>query len=489
MGRRLKSVKSSVVIVAVVLLGGCTLFDFSQLRVTTFPSDRNQVLETSVESLWVEWSEGVLQTEAERIVRLSSEAGTVEIDGSWDGNRYTIEPLERFQEGLRYVLSVEGDVRTADGRRFSEFISIPFFVGSTDPPPALLSSAPESGAFVTSEQSISLEFSAGMARKSVETAFSVSPDTKVNFIWSADSRVASVTPAPRWDNGILYTWTVSSEAEDQRGTAMLGPRSGSFLVEDDLVAPTVMSVTPAFPIDGAGTPFDPLPGMLSDLTGGEAIRIEFSEAMDSDSALSAIRLDPEPAGVMIPLSPSVYAFSPEENWNRQTEYVLTVGEEARDVVGNQLVAEYREVFTVATPPQTVTSVTVSGSLTASQTFFTADLVTGTEWELPWDTVPELTVILAIDFQLPYETSKAKTRIASNIRVDALFPPGLASPTLTAVTWPSDQELELTFESFTRSVDPQINYYNVRFPTTQAQSQTDDGSFLESEYELILRSGS
>lgn len=271
---------------------------------------------------------------------------------------------------------------------------------------------------------------------------------------------------------------------------MLEEYSGSFLVVDDVIAPSVVSVSPAFNLDSGGTPFDPLPGDLSALIGSEAIRVEFSEPMDSESALSSISIEPSISGAMVPVSPSVFAFAPGENWNLEDEYVLTVAESATDPVGNQLVAEYREVFTVSTEKQEITQLTVSGTLTGTTTVSTADLTTGTSWTLPWDPLAtNQTVTLSIDFRRPYTSDAGRTRIASNIRIDPVFPPGLAGPTLTLVTWVSSQELELTFGGLTKSDGQTIRYYEVRFPNLQSQSQTESGSFIVDEYELILESGS
>ena len=93
--------------------------------------------------------------------------------------------------------------------------------------PSVLASAPR-GTGTNMTPIITVTFSEGMDRASVEGAFSLTPDVNGGFTWSADSRTVTFIPARALTAGTDYTVAVGPSAKDFAGNTMASPATFQF---------------------------------------------------------------------------------------------------------------------------------------------------------------------------------------------------------------------------------------------------------------------
>jgi hypothetical protein len=96
-----------------VLLCACGLISFEQLRVTSFPSERNQVI-SPTDTIFLDFSIPPDRAGAERLLKITSDRGTQNGDLIWDGNRLTFTPVPPLPLNTRHVLSLSGGLDMAE---------------------------------------------------------------------------------------------------------------------------------------------------------------------------------------------------------------------------------------------------------------------------------------------------------------------------------------------------------------------------------------
>ncbi|MCG8478294.1 MAG: Ig-like domain-containing protein [Spirochaetales bacterium] len=472
---------------AVALLATCSLIDFRALDVSSVPGSAFEILSVDTQDVWVRFGTAVIRTDAEQAISVSTREGSVEVDTSWEGNRYSLSPVEGFSQGVRYSLDIVGQVRTDDGRRFDLNTILPFFVGSDGAEPGLASVSVADGATIAGTATVTFVFTRPVDRAAVEEHLSITPRAELLFTWIDDVTV-TVAPQERWTNGAIHRWSVTTDITDTRGTMLAQSRSGSFLVQDDVIEPTVVSVLSAVNWDaGAGDDFGiTLP--LASLTTTDALRIEFSEPMDAQSVRDAFALSPAVSGSIVAVAPEVFAFSPTERWDHAAEYVLTISTQAEDILGNALVVEYRSQFRPTTPALQIGTVAVDGADVTNVTFDNAALVAGVTTDLTWQTAsPDGRITAAITFSETIDRAEDQLLLADGVRLRSVFPPDLSNPGIESVAWPSNTVLSITFGGLSPSSATVTNFYEFEFPSGRSQSELQNGVYIEETYTVRLRS--
>jgi hypothetical protein len=204
------------------LLGACGLFSFEQLRVTTFPGERNQII-SPADTIFLDFSIPPDRAGAESLLKITSGKGTQGGDLAWVGNRLTFTPVPPLPLSVRHVLSFSGELDMADGRTFTVAIEVPFFVGSAGQPPSLTDHQPADGATAGVSTPLALTFSEAMDADSFKEGFALNPATDFQIAWSGDRNVATISPRDWWTSLALYTWEVSDTVRSASGWDSLIP--------------------------------------------------------------------------------------------------------------------------------------------------------------------------------------------------------------------------------------------------------------------------
>ncbi|MBE3132916.1 MAG: Ig-like domain-containing protein [Acidobacteria bacterium] len=452
----------------VALLASCGFIALERLRVVSFPSERNQIIGRG-ERITLSFSIPPDRNDAERLATISAPNGIQGLDFAWEADVLTLLPIPPPPAGERLVLGFSGTLSAADGREFAVALEIPFFVETDAPQPRLSARSPEDGAVAGTETALVLTFSEQMDAESFAEGFVLSPSTGHDTAWSADGKIATLTPKEKWETLTLYAWEVPGTVRDARGVKLGVPYSGCFLVQADALPPRILSLRPAVP-NGDGTFTVVEQALDGNLRARDGIALSFSEDVPIEALRRSFRLDPSIRGHLARERAGEFLFVPEEPYRMATVHHLVVSTDLEDLAGNRMAEELSCWFTPDIPPQAVLSVTANGGpalvLCSS---LTADVPLTVERE----------IVFAVGFAQPFdEASKAVAPLL--VLCEAVFPSSILDPALKSAAWTSDTSLALAFAGFSPSAAQELHYYRLIFPGGSTGIRNSDGSYLEED---------
>jgi hypothetical protein len=194
---------------------------------------------------------------------------------------------------------------------------------------------------------ISLSFSAGMDKTSVEEGFTLTRDGEVQegtFLWKENRMIFK--PSIPVGKGFDYHMLCETSAEDAAGRDLTAEFSNRFSTRKEHIRPAVLS---SLPVDGS---------VQQQLR--PEIEIRFSEPMDPCSIYTAFRTTPVMTGTFgWGEEGSVMRFIPDRDLVRGQEYRIELSEETSDREGNRLGEPF--TFSFRLGPETGSPVTVSAS--------------------------------------------------------------------------------------------------------------------------------
>ncbi len=447
------------------LLGACGLFSFEQLRISSFPSERNQVI-SPTDLIRLDFSIPPDRPSAEKLLKVSSHKGELGGDLSWEGNRLTFDPVPDLPLNTRLLFSFSGNLTTADGRSFAVSVEVPFFVGSASPPPSLEDHQPPDGATAGVFTTLELTFSEAMNADSFAQGFSLDPDTDFRIDWSADCRTATISPRERWASLTLYSWKVGETVQSSTGAQLGLPHSGSFRVQEDSQAPEMLGAEPALFQDGA---FSFPGGSLNELRALDCIYLRFSEPVSPSSLQEAFSLDPSIRGHFVQAEPDEFAFVPEECYQMGKNHQLRISSELEDLAGNRMASDYLQWFVPNIPVLEVLSITPFGQ-TAITSFNSPDPVAVT-------LAPGEELRLRIEFSEAFDPDSMSS-VPFLVSCENFFPASLLQPALRQAAWPNSSILELVFVGLATATAPAQCYYRLTLPGGSGGIGNASGSYLE-----------
>lgn len=122
----------------------------------------------------------------------------------------------------------------------------------------------------------------------------------------------------------------------------------------------VLAVVGGWSIAPAPQAFGAYKGQSASIYRNSAIRVIFSLAMQHESAERAFRISP-PINGSFSWQGNVMSFRPAQTLEKGAKYEVTVGEEARSMLGKQLGVPFRQFLTVLDFPEVSIAVPVDGS--------------------------------------------------------------------------------------------------------------------------------
>jgi len=460
-------------------LASCGLVDLRPVAVTTAPAEAYATLASRTDPVTVSFSAEPVRLDAERAFSVRSPAGTVEGDFAWDGAGFSWRPVALWDPGVRYRLTLDGSVRTVDGREARERIDLPFFVGRSTAPPFLESYDPDHGSSVgvsgDGSAALTLRFSEPMDTLTVREAFAINPSVAFDLEWNESKDVVRVVPRERLAPLAQYSWTLGSEARSRDGAPVARTEKAGFVTDLDSEAPSVERTFAAVLSGGEWREVAP---SLSGLDAGHSLAVRFSEAVVEESVLSCLRLEPSLPGRVCVASPRLVVFTPDRGWGPEEPLALSVSADVEDLSGIRMSQEYRERFTPAVPFLEIVSATSgSGEDAGVLDGSASNLVTV-------GGVPDGLLSMTLHFSAAFG-AEAKVSMADAASLSAFFPGSLPAPSLRSVSWFSDDSMTLTWEGLRRSDAVSTNYYVLAIPGGAGGAKCSAGLYLEDDATLIL----
>lgn len=468
------------VLLIAFLQTGCFLISLEQLEITSYPSEREQIIGAS-EELWVSFSVPPVETDAEGLFTVRGGGAAVEGDFEWREGRLYFHPVPDLKPGVRYILSVDGTLSSADGRSFNAQHALPFYAGSAENPSELLLYHPANGEAAALKAPLVFSFSRSMINGTLENEIGIDPHRDVEIEWSDGGKTVSITPDEGWEAHTLYTWSIDESVTDGAGIPLQTSYTGTFIAGTAASVPTLLSMEPAGIF---GSSYLVQAGYGRE----DSLRFIFSEAMNVESLEAAFHIDPDLGGTFHQLDRDTFIFDPNNCLVMNTRYFVTIGTECRSSAGNNIASEIRRSFMPDIPAQGIEQVTFTGA--SETTVLPADFRSGSFQMMSFSGPgPDYSGSISIRFAETYD-EPYRTNIAENLSLHAYFPETVTNPVLITETWnPGSNELTLFYSGFVKSEaspSPEQVLYKLSVPGGAALSMNQNGSFLEEEVWIIFQ---
>jgi hypothetical protein len=248
---------------------------------------------------------------------------------AWNGKITTFTPLESFDYGTEYWVTISELAWDISGNAISAEFTWKFTTASDTNPPNIIAHSP-SGDNVTASTVITITFDEPMNKGSAEDAFIVVPFVNGSYSWTGNTLI--FTPDSDLEYGTIYYIYMEIGAKDEAGNALEQPYQFSFTTEPDVYPPYIIGHSPS--------------GDEVELN--TTITITFNEPMQNQSVEQAFSIAPNVSGAFT-WSGNLLIFIPVELANN-TLYTVTIGTGAKDTTGNNLQMQYQFSFTTRRDP-------------------------------------------------------------------------------------------------------------------------------------------
>ncbi|MBI9108595.1 MAG: Ig-like domain-containing protein [Spirochaetales bacterium] len=476
-----------LVLLLILAVSACGLIDLSVLNVTSFPEYPDDILKPG-EQISLLFSEPVDRLGTEALFHLTGPEGDCDGFFSWDDCRMVFTPDKKMQPGFRYCLKSDGDIKTPDRRSFYINILLPFYYETDALPPLLVDRSPADAEITGTQQPIELCFSKPILKNIFEQEFTISPQTALEYLWNSDSTGLRISPKKQWLNLQFYKWTIPTDITDHEGIPMPEVYSGSFLVQLDTSAPSVIGVHPAR--DNEDGTFSILTDLNPDeLTLGEHLSLSFSEAVDFASLRQSFGIDPSIDGYLLSLTPDTALYYIDESLPPETEYRLSLQRGLKDLSGNAAPDDWEMIFTPDIPTQRILTVEIEDEnglfLSLDDTYFGNDGYIDTPGLNYYDT-QTLHFIISLSRPYPDTATSEKAAFLSLISLTPVFPPGTLSPTLFSSTWEGPDSLRLIYNGLISFLPDEPVYYKFKISPGGRDSAAPGGSYLTDGIEFTFK---
>jgi hypothetical protein len=458
-----------------ILFFSCGFVDLRPVNLTIYPDKSDSLLNDALTPLIFSFDTRMNKNDAEGIVQVSSDTGTVKGDFSWIGNNLYFTPVPAWTAGIRYTLGLSGTIRSDDGREIKIDRFISFYAINRNGRPVLERHFPADGESVSAENfTLELRFSRSMDRLAAEAAVTLDGIGSKTFEWSNDDRILIISTDKALSPWTSYKWSLRDSAKSTDGTPLPKTYSGSFTTDIDRVLPYVTGVYPIVYNDGEWHPTGA--NIETGLARNQSIAVVFNKPM-GESALRSVRFEPSLSGRMEFLDEKsiVYLFTKEPE--PQTSYTLIVSAETKDAEGLKIGAEYRIGFLPDIPLLDILSIAFDGGSTVE------NIVSGSVIPVR---VSQGTgeLFFSIRFSLSFN-SQEKQNSVQRITLSPFFPRTLFPVALQFASWISDDRLYMRWEGLSSGNEEIPHYYKLTIPGGKGGISNGAGYFMNEDAVFYL----
>jgi len=471
----LKLLNNFVFLLFVIILSSCGFIDLRPIGISIEPNDINSLLPDSFSPLIIKFDTEIIKNEAEGILQISSDYGSVRGDKIWRNNDLYFVPLQGWTAGVRHTLSLSGTIRSLDGRETRIDRYIHFYAVNRNAHPFLESHFPPIDASVgTNNLIFEFQFSQSMDKLSTESSLTLEGISGKTIEWSDNDRLLKVTidnPLMPW---VLYRWTLKDTAKNIDGVPLPKTYSGYFTTDLDKTLPVVKGVYPAIFSDGKW--HETGAGIENGLGHGMGIIILFNKPMGENAARS-IRFEPSLSGKAEFISKNKIVFIFSRDPEPESSYTLIISGDAKDSEGLKLGSDFYFYFTPDIPYLKIIELRTDKDLILDDFLETNTALrvqinsqTG-EFEF------------SIYFSLPFGYEE-KINAVQKISLIPFFPKTLDPIALNYVHWVSDDRLIMRWEGFLFGIE-YIHFYKLVIPGGRSGVNSEAGVFMEKDFVLYL----
>lgn len=451
--------------------------------ITCCPGTVNQVL-SEQETPHIRFDFTVDKDSVEALFSIKDAVGELPGVFRWEDQTVFFRPQTELIPGRRYTFSFVGNYYDLRGVEFSSYTIVPFYYRKRDESaPYVLSSDPASGYTIAPDDAIRIRFSEAIDPSSLARGISIQPDTPVTASWENGATELVLKAQQKWKYCHCYTIQINEELRDSFGIPLAEMRELVFWVQGDIESPGVLSVQPAFNMPAQLYPLTDY-GIEEPVGLWDVLRIDFSEAMDTDSTAGALILHPSVAMERIWIDAASLVVVPTGGLAAATRYLIDFEAQATDQAGNTIeIAEPIRFLTVSGTINVTTELVQDGIQLGPGDYSTA---TALEIE-PYP------ISSAADYELlfhftggKFESNTEKHTVQDAISLLCLFPDaGVANPIATGYSWMGDLILSVTYSQLEFSTANRKVYYLLCIRGGPSGIVTDEGYRLQRDLEQLL----
>jgi hypothetical protein len=464
---------------AAALFSGCGFIDLRPIGYVSFPEEAGTILTNKNAAVGIRFDTGMDRAETQKAFSVSRDGIAVKGDITWNGGELSFVPLEGWQAGSRYTLSLAGTLFALDGREARASLYVPFYALSRAELPYLVSFSPEAGESVEVDPAVilRLNFSVPMDRLSTEDALNIIGLTERETRWFDGDRTLEIYSLKKLSPWTVYSWTLAASAQSREGAPLAEEAGASFVTDADRILPEPIEVCPVVKADPATELRWQKTGLALEngLGSGQAIGICFNKPM-GEAALQAIRFEPALAGRTEWWTEKDLVFIPDRDPEPETAYTLIVSRTA-DRSGINMENERRFYFTPDIPYLTILSLEVENAGTF------AEPGSDSTFSVPVS-MPDGIIALSIRFSHSLGV-EARAGAVLALRLEPYFPGILPAPGLRSARWWSDDTLVLDWEGADPGKAGEPHYYRLVLPGGRGGIADGKGSYLREDYRFIL----
>lgn len=475
--------KKAVLLILLPLTAACSLVDFSaETGVSSNPSSENQILGGN-ESIHVSFSFEPERNSAESLFRVSDYRGEVDGDFCWEGKTLYFEPGEKLVRGRRYTLSLCGNVEKKERGSVRVELLVPFFyIAGNAGVPYITGATPPAGSVIGRKDSLTVTFSKPIETGSFRKGFSISPDKEHTIIWKDGNTRVVITPKEKWDNLTAHSFSFSTDICGTDAIPLEEEYRFTVYVDSSHVNPFVVSAETA--LRNISLAFPPLSSDLNSIKYNDALRIVFSQDMNTEKTNNAFSIDPYTAGRKIWIDKTTLVFMPEKFWKWEDTYNISISASAESENGIRLAGEYLQEFS----PDINALVLASLDGKTGDGFPVNSFSESSFIEIETDPVAPHTYTFTLTFSEMFASETEKSRAQDSLNISCIFPPDGISPFPVMYSWLSDFALTVKYSGFT-PFDAGSNihyYYLLKIKGKDSGIFTDSGSYLSGDIKQLLR---
>ena len=467
--------RSPINLLLCAIFVSCGFIDFRPIDLKIEPAITDSLLPDAHSPVILKFNTEMEKSEAEGIIQISSDLGTVRGDRYWKGNDLYFVPVAGWTAGIRYTLSLLGTIRSIDGREIKLEHFISFFAINKNEPPFLKWHNPADGKSTgTGNVVLEFHFTRPMNRLTVESAITIEGIANKFFEW-ADDKSVKVIPVSSLNPWTTYRWNLRDSAKGADGVPVARAYSGRFITDIDKALPGVTNVYPVLYADGSWYPTGA--DIETGLGTGQGIAVEFSKPM-GENVLRSVRLEPSLTGRTEYLSEKSVVWIFSRDPEPETIYTLTVSSDARDSEGLKIGSDYKVYFTPDIPFLNVSSFLPVGgqameNFNAENNLLKVKIDSGTG-----------EFFFSILFSLMF-SAEEKQNTLPRITLSPFFPRTLAPVALQDADWISNDRLYMRWEGLSAGSSDVPNYYRLTIPGGRGGIKSGMGIYMKEDLIIYL----
>ena len=415
----------------------CAVVSFEELEAEISLQEKQNYYEH--EHVRIGFSIEMEKTSVENLVSLKEDGKRLEAKIEWQNNLCLIKAPGDFKKGCAYVISLQGDAYTKDGRKYSLNIYREFIFGKETETFKLLNVEEEkdlNGDVIC----IRLVFNNAIDPSYFEREFNISPYIEVKIEYSKDFCVAEISPSDKWKANVYYSWSVKDIFSKSK-VKLFREYSSSFLGAKKDKPPEITNICPVI-----GNVFL-LDQKLNDLMEAQGIGLEFDCLMNPESVERGVNFTPSIQGFWTNIDSRKFIFTPYKNYQINKEYRLSITDSVEDKWGIKIKEDRNIYFTPA----------ASFIKVDKATFNTNNLVENQINQI--EAEDGLPSYIKVFFDKPL-SKKSLSGIKNSIKLDAVFPSVTQTPRLNSINLINESCVELSYSNLSVALPCQECIYKL-----------------------------